>query len=40
MYNIKNNNLNRPIKDMFEISNNEFHNLRSNSVNFLSQLTL
>ena len=29
MYNIKHNSLNKPMKDMFEISNNEFHNLRS-----------
>ena len=34
MYNVKNNNLNEPMTDMFEISNNEFHNLRSNAVNF------
>ena len=34
MYNIKHNNLNKPMKDMFEISNNEFHNLRSNAVDF------
>ena len=34
MYNLKNNNLNEPMTDMFEISNNEFHNLRSNAVNF------
>ena len=34
MYNIKHNNLNRPMKDMFEISNNEFHKSRSNAVNF------
>ena len=26
MYNIKHNKLNKPMKDMFEISNNEFHN--------------
>ena len=32
MYNVKNNNLNEPMTDMFEISNNEFHNLRSNAV--------
>ena len=34
MYNIKHNNLNKSMKDMFEISNNEFHNLRSNAVDF------
>ena len=34
MYNIKHNNLNEPMKNMFEISNNELHNLRSNAVNF------
>ena len=34
MYNIKHNNLSKPMKDMFEISNNEFHNLRSNAVDF------
>ena len=34
MYNIKHNNLNKPMKDMFEIRNNEFHNLRSNAVDF------
>ena len=34
MYNIKHNNLSEPMKDMFEISNNEFHNLRSNAVDF------
>ena len=34
MYNTKHNNLNKPMKDMFEISNNEFHNLRSNAVDF------
>ena len=34
MYNIKHNNLNKPMKDMFEISDNEFHNLRSNAVDF------
>ena len=34
MYKIKHNNLNKPMKDMFEISNNEFHNLRSNTVDF------
>ena len=28
MYNTKHNNSNKPMKDMFEISNNEFHNLR------------
>ena len=27
MSNIKHHNLNEPVKDMFEISNNEFHNL-------------
>ena len=26
MYNIKHNNLNEPMKNMFEISNNELHN--------------
>ena len=26
MYNIKHSNLSKPMKDMFEISNNEFHN--------------
>ena len=36
MYNIKHNNLNKPMKDMFQITNNEFHNLRSNAVDFLS----
>ncbi len=34
MYNVKNNSLNEPMRDMFEISNTEFHNLRSNAVNF------
>ena len=34
MYNIKHNNLNEPMKNMFEISNNELHNLQSNAVNF------
>ena len=34
MYNIKHNNLRKPMKDMFEISNNESHNLRSNAVDF------
>ena len=34
MYNIKHNNLSKPMKDIFEISNNEFHNLRSNAVDF------
>ncbi len=34
VYNVKNNNLNEPMTDMFEISNNEFHHLRSNAVNF------
>ena len=34
MYNIKHNNLSKPMKHMFEISNNEFHNLRSNAVDF------
>ena len=34
MYNVKNNNLNEPMTDIFEVSNNEFHNLRSNAVNF------
>ena len=34
MYNIKHNNLSKPMKDMFEISDNEFHNLRSNAVDF------
>ena len=34
MYNIKHNNLSKPMKDMFQISNNEFHNLRSNAVDF------
>ena len=34
MYNVKNNNLNEPMTDILEISNNEFHNLRSNAVNF------
>ena len=34
MYNIKHNNLNEPMKSMFEISNNELHNLLSNAVNF------
>ena len=34
MYNIEHNNLDTPVKDMFEISNNEFHNLRSNAVDF------
>ena len=34
MYNIRHNNLNKPMKDMFEISNDEFHNLRSNAVDF------
>jgi len=34
MYNIKHNNSNEPMKNMFEISNNELHNLRSNAVNF------
>ena len=33
MYNIKHN-LSKPMKDMFEISNNEFYNLRSNAVDF------
>ena len=34
MYNVKNNNLNEPMTDISEVSNNEFHNLRSNAVNF------
>ena len=34
MYNIKHNDSNKPMKDMFEISNNKFHNLRSNAVDF------
>ena len=34
MYNIKLNNLNEPMKNMFEMSHNELHNLRSNAVNF------
>ena len=34
MYNIKHNNLNKPMKDAFEISNKEFHILRSNDVKF------
>ena len=29
MYNVKNNNLNEPMTDIFEVCNNEFHNLRS-----------
>lgn len=32
MYNIKHNNLNEPMKNMFEISNKEFHILRNNDV--------
>ena len=34
MYNVKNNNLNEPMTDIFEVSNSEFHNLRRNAVNF------
>ena len=34
MYNIKHNNLNKLMKDMFEISNNKFHNSHSNAVGF------
>ena len=34
MYNVKNSNLNEPMTDIFEVSNNEFHNLRSNAINF------
>ena len=34
MYNIKHKNLSKPMKVMFEISNNEFNNLRSNAVDF------
>ena len=34
MYNVKHSNLSKPMKDMFEISNNEFYNLRSNAVDF------
>ena len=34
MYTIKHNNLNKTMKDMFQISKNEFHNLRNNAVNF------
>ena len=29
MYNIKHNNLNEPVKDVFEISDNKFHILRN-----------
>ena len=34
MYDIQHNIFSKPMKDMFEISNNEFHNLRSNAVHF------
>ena len=32
VYNIKHNNLNKAMKDMFEISNNEFHNSCNNAI--------
>ena len=33
MYNTKHSNLDEPMKNMFEISDNEFYDLRSNAVN-------
>ena len=34
MYNIRNNNHNEPMTNMFKLSNNQAHNLRSNEINF------